>query len=652
MRRHGRRLVLHGCLTWVLAIAATAVTAGPASARVDAAATIAGPDSAILELGGVAMAGDGTGGVVYRRFADGKAHIYAARYDGGRWHPPQRVDAGQAFDSSWPRIGAADGGRLVVTWVQEGGVGLDGMWSAALQRGASRFQPPTLVDFTIGEARATFPSLAMAPNGAALLAYRVVTAFEGRDLPPDYVRSEIRLARFSGVRWQRYGVPANRNRAAPQRQPTAANSPQVALAQDGTGAIAWQEPDEQFVDRVWARRVFASRFGIPLQASPVTLDGRPVGGRADALAVDETRFGRVVVAVRQMPEPRDREGLPRIYVNQLDETTAEDARTFPQTGPVLADAAGPRAAQAPGPPSLALGGRFGVLLGFARGGGTALTAGEGMDVSASAALAGSSVPPPVIDAGVDARGTVAYASGEGGGRVVVHQLDGTRPLNAQGVAGPVGGPVRDLAIAGSGTGDALVAFVQGESDEGQVAVARVHAPPVPFTVHTPPGWVRELRPLLTWDPPPAGFRPRSYTVEIDGRPIARTAGLRARLQEGTLADGRHEVRVIARSAAGETTSTRAQPLLLDHAPPAPVVRRRGMRVTVRIDDGRRGRAAGPAPGGSTIRWGDGRVDAAVGARRAHRYRRPGAYRVTVRTLDRAGNRATTRLLVRVSAGSR
>ena len=67
------------------------------------------------------MAEDGSGGLVYRQRVDGRAHVFAARLAGGRWQPSQRVDVGQGFDSSWPRIGAGNGGRLVVTWVQEFG---------------------------------------------------------------------------------------------------------------------------------------------------------------------------------------------------------------------------------------------------------------------------------------------------------------------------------------------------------------------------------------------------------------------------------------------------------------------------------------------------------------------------------------------------
>ena len=70
------------------------------------------------------MAEDGTGGIVYRKRVDGRAHIFAAQLFGGRW---RAAAAGRRrasdFDSSWPAIAAGDGGRLVVTWVQEFGAG-------------------------------------------------------------------------------------------------------------------------------------------------------------------------------------------------------------------------------------------------------------------------------------------------------------------------------------------------------------------------------------------------------------------------------------------------------------------------------------------------------------------------------------------------
>jgi hypothetical protein len=648
MRRHRRAAAL-----LAMPAAALALTTPGADARVDGAVPIAGPDGAIVELGDVAMAEDGSGGVVYRRFEAGHTHIYAARYDGRRWYAPQRVDAGQRFDSAWPRIAAGNGGRLVVVWTQDGPPGQDSLYSAVLPRRSAAFLPPTLVDWTIGEARATFPSLDMAPGGGALLAYRSISSFRDFDLPPGYVRGEIRLARFDGWRWQKLGAPVNRNRLAPQRTPTAANSPKVTIAPDGRGAVAWQEPDDQLIDRIWTRRVFDSRTGIVLQASPATLGGRPVGSNADAFALDMTPYGRVVVASRLLADARDRSAAPRIFVDELPESTDESASRFSAGGPQPADGAGERATIAPGPPALALGGRVGLLVALPRAGATVLAAGEGLAVADVRATGGDPLPAageppaPALDAGAAGRGTYAHASPDGGGRVIVQQLGGAGVVAAQPVAGPRGGPVRSIAVAGSGTGDALVAFAQGEDDEGQIAVARVTAPPVPFAAQTPGDWTRAREPLVTWDPAPPGFRPRSYTLELDGRAVARTTRFGYRFREGALADGVHAIRVVATNAAGETTATEPRPLQTDRVAPTASARvdRRRRRVVVTIDDGRRGTVAGPASQSTSIAWGDGRSDDDVSARRAHRYRRAGSYRLVVRALDAAGNSQTIRLTV-------
>ncbi len=113
---------------------------------------------------------------------------------------PQRVDVGQAFDSSWARIGAGDGGQLVVTWVQEFGVESDRMFSATLDPGATGFQAPVPIDFNVGEANLTFPDLAMNRGGQAYLVYRVVTDTSAAN-PPGYIGADVRLARYSGRLW-------------------------------------------------------------------------------------------------------------------------------------------------------------------------------------------------------------------------------------------------------------------------------------------------------------------------------------------------------------------------------------------------------------------------------------------------------------------
>src|SRR5689334_6913470 len=134
--------------TATVALIATLCAAVPARATISAAQTIDGPSDGIGEGGRVPMSQDGTRGNVYRKRVGGRAQHLAPQFSGDLLHAPQQVDVGQAFDSSWPTIGAGDGGRLVVTWVQEFGAGTDRLFSASLDPGASRCQAAVAVDRT------------------------------------------------------------------------------------------------------------------------------------------------------------------------------------------------------------------------------------------------------------------------------------------------------------------------------------------------------------------------------------------------------------------------------------------------------------------------------------------------------------------------
>lgn len=627
------------CLFVLLSVLALVVCVPGAAARVGPAVTIDGPAPEILELGGVAMAPDGTGGLVYRRSEGARTHIFAARFDGASWGAPQRVDVGQLYNSAWPRIAAANGGRLVVAWTQDGGDELDGLWGAVLPRGRTRFLPPTLIDFNIGEDLATYPSIAMNAGGAALIAYRAIRQFEGGSIPAGYVLGDVRLARFDGSRWSRLGVPVNRNRNAPQRAPTADNAPRVAIEASGNGAVAWQEPGDDFVDRIWARRVFGSRAGFVQAASPLRSNGQPERGAADQLALAQTELGRVVVAFRQLPDPRDRGAVPRLFVNQMDESGVETAARF--GGPQEVGPAGSAA------PSLGLADRDDAVLGFPREGLASLAyrprAGPFAVRDQGDAL---DTPAPVVEAGVEGRAVIAAATGGGGGDVVVRELSGTSPTEIRPVFTTLGGPVRELDAAGSLRGDAIVGFAQGPDGDRQIVATIVDAAPSSFVL-TLPDWSRARRPTLSWDRSFDALGPVSYTVVIDGRRVARTSRLRLTLREGTLSQGPHQVRVVARDSKGQTTAARPASYRLDRQAPLVRLKGSGRRRSVQIVDPGGRRASGPAKERSSVDWGDDRFVDGVTRRAGHRYRRPGRYTIAVIAVDAAGNRAVERRRVRI-----
>src|ERR1700735_860026 len=111
----GDRLRRTRVLSWLVTVA-FAMLARSARAVILPAVTIDGPSEEIVGFGGVAMAEDGTGGLVYLKRVGGGAHVFVARYAEGHWLAPVRVDSSNPYAASWPRIGAANGGELVVVW--------------------------------------------------------------------------------------------------------------------------------------------------------------------------------------------------------------------------------------------------------------------------------------------------------------------------------------------------------------------------------------------------------------------------------------------------------------------------------------------------------------------------------------------------------
>jgi hypothetical protein len=190
--RHLPHVPLSTSIAAMVVCSASFILPGRAAAIVSDVHPIDGPSAEVIDVADAAMSEDGTGGVVYLKRVNDYAHVFVAQFRGGSWGPAQRVDVGQAFDSSWARIGAGDGGRQVVTWVLVFGIESDRMFSATLDPGASGFQAPVPIDFNVGEATATYPDLAMARGGPAYLAYRVITNLSPAN-PPGYVGAPSRL---------------------------------------------------------------------------------------------------------------------------------------------------------------------------------------------------------------------------------------------------------------------------------------------------------------------------------------------------------------------------------------------------------------------------------------------------------------------------
>lgn len=645
------------CLAVLALVGVLLASAGPAEAQINPPTTIDGPAATIVEFGGVAMASDGTGGLVYVKSVAGVPHVFASRFVEGKWGAPERVDWDQSFEASQPRIAAGPRGELLVVWVTpvasvKGKLEF-GLFSARLPSGARTFGPSQVVDPNVGEGRGVAPSLAGVSPGKAIVAYRVITYTFQANVPafstavqlrPGDVIAEFRLARLGGDRWSRLGA-VNRNPEASTRPPTATNGPQIGIGLDGGAVVAWQEPDQTGAARIWMRRVFGTTPGPVLEASPATWENRPVTADVDSFSLAVTSYGAALIAFREAPGSSPLAG--RILANSLPPTFATTAAAL--TGPQPIDGGAP----APGPAAVA----------FAEGAQRVLSSRVGFVAGARlrqlgatggatpAALPAPATPPaqagaePVIALGPEGGGMAAYPALDPSGNpvVAVRQEVASGAVQSGLVAGVQGGAVSQLAAGRSGLGDALIAFRQGEAGAYEIVGDWVSVPPSPFKAKAPKGWVKPAAARVWWEAPPTGVGGLTYAVLIDGNTVKQ--GLRRReahLPAAQLGNGILQARVMATDGLGEQLLSEAVKLRVDGRPPIAKLRVRRATMKVKLLDA----GSGLAAGATRVSFGDGTSDR-HGAGFSHEYAAPGRYTVSVQAKDKVGNRLARRFQVRV-----
>ncbi|HEX3434847.1 MAG TPA: PKD domain-containing protein [Solirubrobacteraceae bacterium] len=642
----------------LLAAATLAFAAGPAQAVILPAQTIDGPSEDIVGFGGVAMAEDGTGGLVYLKRVGGVAHVFVAQFIGGHWLAPIQADTGQPFAASWPRIGAANGGQLTVVWATpfatEANVPVDELLGATLGPGAAGFGPATLIDPDVREAAGMNPDLAMSSTGQADVVYRVVNN-EGNTnrrikefplLRPGDVVEDVRVAHFNGERWSRLGA-INRNAGASMRPPTQANAPQIAIGPTGNGVVVWQEPDAEGVARIWARRLFASTpdFVLPVSAQTFGPGATPIGQDADAPSVAISLLGQAEVAYRQSVGPGSPLPGPRILLNTLPDGESADGSKF-EGAKIVDESPGPAGASV-GPPSLDVDSKQNVRILYDSNGTprvvNATDKGLAGALSLGPGFAGSESSASVMNpAGggisawpsADARGVPALSVRE-------DFADGAAQTAL--VRGGAGGPIGELAVGRSGLGDGLIAFLQGQLGNAAIVAARATAPPVQIVLNVPNGWVKPSLAAISWLPAISAEGPLSYRVVLDGHPLATPPGaMRLRPDVRRLSSGRHRVQVLATDIDGQSTLSAPSTLQVDASPPTVRLRRAlgGAGVSVRISDA----FSGLDKHALSVSFGDGKT-ARGRATYVHRYARAGTYRVTLHVSSKAGSTGVVRQLV-------
>lgn len=635
------------------------VGARPAEALITPPVTLDGPSSAINEFGGVAMANDGSGGLVYVKSVAGVPHVFACRLVAGQWSPPIRVDSEQPYAASQPAISAGPRGELLVAWVSPvttyHGKPQYALFSARIGAGASSFGPTLPIDPNVGEGQGVEPALSSTSPGKAIIAYRVITYVfvPGAEPPvaqlrPGDVLADIRVARLSSDRWSRLG-PVNANSEFTMRPPGPANGPEIGTGIDGGAVVAWQEPDQTGAARILLRRIFGTNPGPILQVSPATWEGKAVSADADAFSLSVTPYTMARVAFRIAPTAGSALA-GRVLVNSLPPNFSTTAGKL--TGPLLAD--GGLTAGGIGPPAIAVAEdssrKVFTRVGFAGGARLRQLGGSGVEGTLSP-IATPATPRteagavPVVAASPDGGGIAAYPAFDALGlpTVAVRQEFASGAAQTGLVSGAQGGPISQLEIGRSGVGDGLIAFRQGEPGRYEIVADRVTVPPQAFKLKAPKGWVKPREAKLRWQAATSAVGGLTYSVLIDGRAVRR--GLRrfafhpppAQLGNGVL-----EAQVMATDSLGQQLLSGSAKLRVDGLPPAVTVRARGDRVTVKLRDP----DSGVDSKATRVSFGDGE-GAKGGARLSHEYGRGGRFRIVVRGSDEAGNRVFRGFQVRV-----
>lgn len=354
-----------------------------------------------------------------------------------------------------------------------------------------------------------------------------------------------------------------------------------------------------------------------------------------------TAQDRARVAARVEGSASSATGGGRVFITSLASSSSPNGGK--PAGPTQVEA-GSSAAPV-GPPAVAAADGEGVegsmLLAYSAGT-VARIAGVNAQGNLSApASAGG--PPPVPESPMvaaidgDGGGTIAYETdNEGTPGVAVRQELAGGETQTGSIYGPLGGPISQLAGQGVESGDALIAFAQGEGGRLAIEADRIAAPPGRLAVLAPKGWVRPGRAKIRWSAPSTGVGGLTYSLLIDGSAVrSGLTQLRVTPRRSMLANGTNRVLVVATDRLGGDVVSSPVKLRVDSQPPrlqTKVEKKRGV-IVLSLKDAQSGLNAGA----TRISFGDG-SHARGGAHFQHRYERAGRYLVRVRASDRVHNR--------------
>jgi PKD domain len=620
-------LIATACIA-ALPGAALAVQPALASGNV----VIDGPNPDIVGLDGLSIARDGTGGLVYVKAVAGVPHVFVAKLVDGAFESPQQVDPGLAGASAEPVIAAGGGGLLLIAFINAGT-----LYVVQSPGSASGFTAPRALI-----AAAADPAISISNAGKAYLAFNVLGA-GGHD---------VRAAYFVGGRWALESAPLDADPADDAGSGT--GRPGVTAAGDGVGIVAWGEAGHLYSRRVWATApsVVFEQADVPSLGgwSEVSADQPSIGAGGDSsyatVAFRETFSDGSATQSRVLSR--------RLRGSQFDGLGQPDGLTTP----------GGDGAEDPGVAVTEYGRGFVTSAGVQSNALVAAPLGTNDELGAAAAV-------NAVANAADPHGAAAVA-GLFSTLVAWQQSPGTAgpaeiraryaqqnaALGAEFVASdPTLGPTNaadGLVASGDVAGDAAIAWAQGSPNSQAIVAARLFKPPGGFSPAKSFRYATSAEPLLSWSASSELWGPVRYVVTVDGAHIALSTGTRVRFPT-TLADGPHSWQVVAFNGGDAGTAAKAADVWIDTVAPRVSLRLTGLRrvgavlrASVSDTDSPPPEPPAAASGVATVRlqWGDG-TSAELSRGRAHAYRRPGRYTVSVIVTDRAGNQTKVTSTVRI-----
>jgi hypothetical protein len=609
-------------LTVLLALLAlAALPAAAPAAWFPAGVPVDGPSPDIEKVGGVDLARDGTGGVVYLKRVDGTPHVFLSRFNGGQFRPPERVDNGIGAGASDVAIAAADFDRLAIVWTAGNRV------YGSLVTGNDRQPGPLLGPtelYSDPAGAVTDPAIDMGINGTAYATWAA----------PGGGGSDVRVARLMDVTWTTVAAPMDIDPARAAGR--GSQRPRVGVSAEGNAVVVWGEDHADGRARVYERRVTGTTpSAFPQELSLPGLGG-VAGGRADSVDIDIEDDGSFAWAVF-----RQDFGGSRVVARRLLGSTFDPA--VPLDG-------GPGSAN----PRIAINGRGQGLATFEGGGGVLGNFNYTDTFEPAQPLHFTPAPNAApLPASSEHREVIAawQVGGEIKGRL---KPEPTKPFeNEVTLSRPDLGPVTagNFAVGADRLAGFAVAMVQGAPGANRSLTVAVHdrLPGRPGAIARS-AWQSGRRAKLEWRPGRDLWGPQRFRVIVGGRVIGETTGTSLRPAQPLSAGRPITYQVIAIDSRGQEAPSRTRRVRFDNAKPRISVRilgkrraGRALRVVVR---GRDGKGSGIRE--VRVRYGDGsrvvRQRKRFGGR--HVYRR-GTFTLKATVYDNAGNRRVKRVRLRI-----